>query len=469
MKRSAILAALWMLAAPVASALNFFDAGPFASRLPDARGQTRLRAAGPIYERAHLTGDRELKAVRPFYSRLTEPHADREYREFLWPVAFTKQFRNDLHWRVLQTWGTDFDVTERSRYRVWSLPFYYQGRDAQGEFYLALWPLGGTIHEFLGRDRIAFLLWPLWIRSQVNDVVTTDILWPIFSRTTSEGQVHRFRVFPLYGESHRRAEYHKRFILWPIYNWVRYDYDGSRGTGFILFPLYGRMALEDQDTWWVIPPFFRYSRSDEQRLVYAPWPFLQWGRGHVDKLWVWPLWGTTRRGPVTRWFALWPFIHKTTVDRPAETIREFKILPFVHSASERSKEQDAREEARSKYLKIWPLYDYERVGDSSAIQMLALWPARDTPRIDRNWKPFWTLYERSRFLDRTECRIFWGLYRDAKTGQDQRRASLFPLWDYQRGIEDDPERLRWSFLKGLVGFERTGTNRTVRLLYFFKL
>lgn len=458
---------LLLLAAPAASAINFFDAGIFAGRLPDVKGQVHVRAAGPFYEHTRLTADRELKAVRPVYARLTEPHAEREYREYLWPLAFSKQFRNDLHWRFFQTWGTDFDVTARSRYRVWSLPFYYQGRDIHGENYLALWPLGGTIHEFLARDRIAFVLWPLWIRSQVNDVVTTDVLWPIFSRTTSDGQVHRFRAFPLYGESHRANEYHKRFILWPVYHWVRYDYEGESGSGFILFPLFGRMALENQNTWWVIPPLFRYTRGEEQDLLYAPWPFIQWGRGNVDKMWVWPLWGTTRRGPVTRWFALWPFIHKTTVDRPDETVREFKVLPFVYSASERSKER-ADEEALSKYLKIWPLVHYERIGDASVIRLLALWPARHTPRIDRNWRPLWTIYERSRFLDRTECRLLWGLYRDAEFGEEHRRTSLFPLWDYRRGIEDDPDRLKWSLLKGLVGFERNGTNRTVQLLYFMK-
>ena len=190
-----------------------FDFGFIASRLEDPDGNMRLKILGPIYERAISTNGARLRAVRPFYSSFTDPATERHKKDILWPIAASTQFRKEFRWRVLLTWYTDFDRTDpKSRYRFWSVPIYFQGRDINKSRYMAVFPLGGRVCEILGRDEVTFVLFPIYMRSHVNEVETRDVLWPIFSRTEGKG-IYRKRVFPFYGRNYHRDRFEKRFIM----------------------------------------------------------------------------------------------------------------------------------------------------------------------------------------------------------------------------------------------------------------
>ncbi|MEN7972696.1 MAG: hypothetical protein ABFR47_02555 [Verrucomicrobiota bacterium] len=401
----------------------------------------------PLYESLSATNGMEFLAVRPFYSRVDDPASERWRKDYLWPVYTRKGFKDETYSRFL-FFGYSVDFSEDDdRHRTWVLPFYFQGVDASGEGYFALFPFGGTIHEFAGRDEIMFALFPVYSRSQVNDVRTTSVFWPIYSRSQGE-KVDRLRVWPFYGRTDLRGEYRKKFIAWPFYTSVKYTNDRNPGGGFILLPVYGRVKTERSDNYWVVPPLFRYMTSDEQWIVHAPWPFIQLADGTMHKRIFWPLYGKKSLGTLTRQYFLWPFIWNNKTEYARHTQHRRVVVPFVASESDVVTKKTGEYEVgdvSSRYWKIWPLMSWERKHGNSRFRTLELWPMRNTPGIERNWAPWWTLYRRVDTDGEIGHHLLWGLYRQTKS----------------------PEQFEWSLLKGFAGYKKMQNSRRYRFLFMW--
>lgn len=473
-----LLALAWIGTAPAESEDGEFDFGPLISRQTDLHGNLRLRILGPFFEVAHDEEGQRLIAVRPLYSRFDDPATERIRSEYLWPLGYSKRFRDEHSGRVLLAFWTRFDVNDPdSRYRFWILPIYFQGRDAQGDSYVAVFPFGGRIHEFLGQDKLSFFLFPLYGRTELNAIVSYHAFWPFLSYTEGKG-ITRYRVFPFYGKNKHRDRFTKKFILWPFWTSAEYFYAGSSGNGYIFFPFFGRLKLDDQESWMILPPFFRFSQGDRVNLWLAPWPFIQRKTGEVRQLYIWPLWGQKNLLGVASRFLLWPIVHQEWVDRGDEIASRTYVLPFYYSdrVRERTAEPPVLEAGdpvprgrmTANYQKIWPFVSYIREGEESRFRMLDLWPLKRTPSIERNYAPFWTLIQHMRYEESSDTEVLWGLFRRHKRGPDESYTSLFPLIDWKRDDSGEVPVRRWSLLKGLIGYERQGTNTRYRLLYFLQ-
>ena len=401
----------------------------------------------PVYENLSATNGMEFLAVRPFYSRVDDPATERWRKDYLWPLYTKKGFKDETYGRFLFFgFSTDF-ATDTDRHRTWVIPFYYQGVDANGEGYFAIFPIGGTIHEFLGRDKIMFVLFPLYGKSHVNDVHTTSVLWPIYSRSQGE-KVDRLRVWPIYGRTDLFGEYRKKFVLWPIYTSVEYTNDRNPGGGFILVPIYGQVKTENADTYWLIAPLFRYMKSEEQWIVHAPWPFIQMADGEMYKRIVWPLYGKKHLGTLTRQYFLWPFIWNNQTEYARHIQHRRYALPFFAYQSDVVTQKTETHEVgdvSSRYWKIWPLMSWERKHGNTRFRTLELWPLRNTPGVERNWAPWWTLYRRMNTDGEVAHHLLWGLYRQTKK----------------------PQGFEWSLLKGFAGYKKTQNSRQYRFLFMW--
>lgn len=446
-----------------------FDFGFIASRLRDPNGDLRLRALGPFLEWAESTNGLRFSAFRPLSGTVSDPEAGRTTRYVMWPLFTGRRLRDDLTWRAILLHYADYDVSDpQSHYRFWLLPVYFQGRDPQKRPYWAVFPLGGRICDFLGRDQIDFVLFPLWGKHSVNGVVTRDVLWPIYSRTEGKG-IHRFRVFPFYGRSAHRDQFKKGFVLWPFWTWARYEYRNYPGKAYILFPFWGHFDMADQEAWLFLPPLFRFSRGERLNYGYCPWPLVQWSSGEVEKLYLWPLWGRKRMHAVKTDFLLWPIFWRERMDRPEGVRRRWLALPFVQAGSTTAsaREPGGRRPVVARFFKLWPLMSYERQEGARRFRVLDLWPVRDAAPVERCYAPLWTLYARTAVGNAVDSEGLWGLYRHRRRGADMRSVSVFPLVSWQR---DDRagECREWSLLHGLLGYRREGTQRRVRVLYLLR-
>jgi hypothetical protein len=470
-----------------------FEAGLVASQDRDLFGRERLRALGPVFEHRPGDGGAGFLAFRPFFSDSADPANHVSRQDWLWPVGVSRQMYDELSWRFLLAYGTDFDrTTPGSRYRFVIFPIVFAGRDKEGHGYGSVFPLGGTVNEFLGQDRIFFVLFPLYARSSLRDLETHNILWPILSWTRGD-DVSKFRLFPFYGRSIKGGEQESRFILWPIWTSQSRTRAGSEGSAHMLFPLFGHATNRTHETWMVIPPFFRWSRTEQGGSGCCPWPFVRWSSGDTDQLYLWPLWGRKEEGNVRESFWAWPFVRSYHAARRDGDLSTFRVLPFVHyeqrvappervagggtpatSAEGPSPGGDVSARAggegqvAARYLQLWPLLSYSREGAAARLRLLDLWPVKDTPGIERNWAPFWTLYCRRSVGGATEQELLWGLFRQRRVEQGERRLSLFPLYSSCDSGGPSP-RIRRSFLLGLVGYEKEGMHTAWRLLYWFKV
>jgi hypothetical protein len=434
----------------------------------DGSGTAHRRAFGPIFEWRQAADGGSALAIRPFYHSVSDPLRQRAVREIVWPVASLKTLNDEDEWRVALAFGHDFDRQNASaRYRVWVLPVLGWGCDAATNGYFGAFPLGGRIREFLGQDVIDFALFPLYLRLSINDHTARSILWPIFSYGASEDR-SQFRVFPLYGQVVRPGHYDKRFILWPIWTWAHYEEPAASGSGFVLFPLFGHLKLTNQESWMLLPPFFRWSRSATQNESLFPWPFLQSSSGQEDKLYIWPLWGRKSIGGDSSSFLLWPIVSWHRMEAGRLRAAHFRILPVLYTAKSALCGGDHEEECViGRQVQIWPLASYERAGSNSAVRILNLWPLRSAP-VERNWAPFWTLYTHRRVADAREDDLLWGLFNYTRKTDAYRRVTLFPLLSWSRSELGAEEQVEWSVLKGLIGRRRVGERSSYRLLYLFK-
>jgi hypothetical protein len=401
----------------------------------------------PVYEQTASTNDSTFLAVRPFYSSSVDPAEERARRDYFWPLYTRKDFKGEQYSRLLFFgYSTDFSP-DTDRHRNWVLPIYFKGTSAHGENYFALFPLGGTIYEFLGRDKVMFVLFPIYAKSHVNEVHTKSVLWPIYSNSKG-GKVDRFRVWPAYGRSSLEGEFNKKFILWPFYNSVEYTNERNPGGGFILFPIYGRVKTELADNRWYIPPFFRYMKSEPQWIVHAPWPFIQLADGTMYKRIFWPIYGKKQLETTTQQFWLWPFFWNNQTEHLHYTQHRRYALPFFASKSNvmtRPDETYNVGEVSERYWKVWPLMSWERNHQGSRFRTLELWPWHNPAGIERNWAPLWTLYRRERAEGQVGHHLLWGLYRKTKGS----------------------ESFEWSLLKGLVGYKNTEGRRQYRFLFMW--
>lgn len=448
------------------------DAGPLVSVGPDVNEVPGVRLLGPLVERRVAADGKTFTAVRPFWSRVNDPQAERAVTDILWPLGMIKTRKGERDWRLFPGFGHDFDVeTHDSRHRWSVFPILFGGRTKEGERYFAIFPLGGTLHEFLGRDRSMFVLFPLYAYSTLNDLRTHSVLWPIYSRTTGSG-VYRLRVWPFYGISINKDRWTKRFVMWPFWTSVCYDYPNQKGRGFVLFPVYGRVDVGDRHARMLLPPFFKYEwTGGNHRALNAPWPFVQYSRGEIDKLYFWPLFGRKALAHERQWFALWPLVSGQCSELPAATVRRFRALPLVFYESTYALQQAAdggtgrveKATASSRYFKLWPLLSYRREADYSQFRTLALWPLKQTPGIERNWAPLWSLYSRERAGEVRQTELLWGLYRHRQNAT-ARTLSLFPL--LQTASDRPKDSRSWSLLYGLMGYKREGLHKSLQLLYF---
>jgi hypothetical protein len=430
-------------------------------------GDVHTRALGPLLERAASPDGNRFQAVRPLYSRLWDAEAERTGIEIVWPLAMRREFREQLLGRyLLLCTHIDADIHDpASPYRFWILPVYVQGRDATGDPYRAVFPVGGTARDFLFQDEIQFAVFPLWMRTRLNEVRMQHWLWPIYKRGGGDG-IEQFRVAPFYGYARQRDNYRKRFVLWPFWTSAEYTYPASQGRGYILFPLWGHLDLSTEQTWWVLPPFFRHTRGETRNVMHLPYPFIQYAAGDIDKLYLWPLWGRKHVAGTQSSFLLWPIFWRQHIDKGESVFHRTLALPFVHAHRETSRPApDATEgDLLERYLKVWPLFSYQREGEETRWRCLELWPLQNTGPIERNYAPFWRLYERRTRGSAMQSELLWGLVRHHRDGDRERYLSAFPLFQYHRDGAGGENRA-FSIFKGLIGYERRDGSSRWRLLY----
>lgn len=422
-------------------------------------------ALGPILE-----GNRDAKSTsfyfRPFYNKRNDIESNVIESDCIWPFGFGTE-RPDMDRTVVfplydRTHDTYSDGTEQTR--TIFLPFYYHrtGRDKPTD--LVIFPFGGVWHDFMKRDKIVLILWPIYVYQESKEAESWSILFPFFGWVRWRDGGTGWKFWPLFGINRKAdGKLKKLFILWPIYSYqYREDEKGvTRRWGF--WPPYARTDEPNGWGWDIIWPFFSHyvDHAFGQDDWWYPWPFFGHRSGPQVKGWTaWPIYSVERWPVYTRWRFLWPFgwaHRKHFGGGDKETV--VRLVPLFF------KEAETRKAVDTGAWQLWPLMKYRNENDGLHFETLSLWPMRNYGPWERNFAPFFRLFEYRRTPDEVSSwRLLWRLAR-VDYGPQLRYVELQPVFRVARnGPEEAP--LDWDVLKGLVGSRGTPGGRQWRFLYF---
>jgi hypothetical protein len=202
-------------------------------------------------------------------------------------------------------------------------------------------------------------------------------------------------------------------VLWPFWvDTVYKDYDkyANPGTSWLLFPIAGQVAREREEQWMAAPPFISHAKTDTTERWRLPWPFVQFQQtGDERSRTFWPFY-SDRLSDETRYFTGgWFLFSREKSNLPSGRVERMRIFPFYVNESTYATDKAGAEYERENYLRVWPLFTRVRTPRLSHFRTLELNPIRHSAGIERNWAPFWTLYERSQLDGEVEHDALWGI------------------------------------------------------------
>jgi len=399
-----------------------------AARTPD-HVVSRFRL-GPFFEYSATRDGATFWAVRPFYSKVQDPTIDTRVTDVVWPLGTFHRDREQAWWRFLLAYGSDDDLTrDESAWKFALLPLWFQGRRRLGEEYWALFPIHGHLPHLALMDDIDFTLFPFYFNYKVNGIERVYTPWPFYSRLTENQHMREEGVFPLWcRQVNTKRQTDRRYAFWPFWTSAVYNGERNPGSSFLLFPLYGEVNRSNETQRLVLPPFFSYARTDSSERWRMPWPFCQthetWATATTKpslKRSYWPFYGDVTGEGDRRWYAAWPLMWHASSESKNRRAERTRFFPFYAHETVCKTDKSGTEYEAERYTRFWPFYAREQTPERMRLRALELNLIRYSGGVERNWAPFWTLYERTCTPDGTARHdLLWGLIQWTTTNVDLR-------------------------------------------------
>lgn len=463
-----------LAARPAAGQEPIISAAPIVEYDADG-GHYFWRFLGPIGEWSERANGRKLEAIRPLFSRYEDPATEYLAQDVLWPVYVSRW----VNGQKIRRGALSEDITKdyhdpNSEWHYFLYPFYFQGRDPDGNGYFGLFPFGGRLTHAFTYDKVCFIGFPLYLTLDRHHIHSLHLMWPIYARVEGPKR-YKEHVFPLFGVARTKEKWENRFVLWPFINWGHSLSPDITGNAFFLFPLYGRMSVHETKTNKLLVenrtllwPFLSGMRTSKGMRLYFPWPFFQWSEGmdgpDTSSLWFWPLYGESFKKGEKRHFWIWPVFLHISEEKSAVHGERFYALPLYWQNLQTIKGQPY-----DTYRRFWPFLSYHETPDHRVlVRVLDLWPARRSLPIDRNFTPLWTLYSYRSSNEGSRHDLLWGFWEHERRKGKTMREQLFPLYSFTRFSTGKART--WNFLTGLIGTQDAPDGAVkLKLLWFIKL
>jgi hypothetical protein len=453
-----------------------FHAGPLYDQFPLTldSGQ-RTEVLGPLFYDQQKDSEKTW-AFPPFYSRDTDPTVESREDDFLYPLLTYESYGQEYRWQLFELWsfagGQTPQDSHQKRFTIY--PLYFQQRSPDtNENYTALIPFYGHLQHRLFRDKIFFVMFPIYGQSQKKDVVTDNYLYPFFHVRHGDG-LHGWQFWPVVGNEHKDvttqtngfgdtsivAGHDKFFALWPFF------FNDTTGIGtddpekfLAVFPLYLQTRSPKRDSTTALWPFFSWIDDREKKYHewQGPWPFVIFTRGEGKTTSrVWPLFSQSHDAVKESDSYLWPiYTFKRTHSDPLD-LQRTRILVYLF---ENTVEKNTATGVDKRRVDAWPFFTYHRdFNGNNRLQILALLEPvlPDNRGIERNWSPLWSLWvsENNPKTGASSQSFLWNLYRHESTPASKKCSLLFGLFQYQSDTE--MKRLRLFYIPVFKTHPKTG-------------
>lgn len=468
------------------------------------------------YEHEEST-NASLKVYRPFYLAHVPSEGKAFYASLIPFVWWAYETPRSYEWESLIGLIHSVDYTHRNGVRDYDFglfPFFYYGNSPdERDRYFMLWPFGGTIKGKLGQDRITTYLFPgvllffifpptfpptlmttavliasfipLYVDYESRDYKAWGILWPIVQRGKSETR-DDFRLLPFYAHNYKRDSYDNYSYLLLINSSTIYMKNDRQHTFFVL-PFFGRRwndsgRVEGATLLW---QFFSwgFSQTSGSFELNFPWPLVQIQDSvspRIHKRIFFPFYGTYRFEERESFFITPLYFSLKTETKNFRSHYQITSLIFWYFTREYLKSPSPEYGSRWKYIKLWPLFQYESDDRGNVyFNTLSLLPWRDPEGYERMYQPFWTLFEYRRLQDGERrmgllLRLYyqrWGenffymkipflLSYGKEDGRVSELSFLMSMFSYERGEGGTRWRVFWipfgasdPFLREVAGLQ----------------
>ena len=406
--------------------------------------------------------------VRPFFVRTRDASGQIVETTVLYPLFIDRADADTHQWKVLNLINgagprrsTATSTTDPTKaFDLW--PFWFSRETGAPETsYHALFPIAGRVKYRFWRDDLRWVLWPLYLRTEKNGLITTSTPWPFIQTVT--GSEHGLALWPIYGR-HGNPEQgsHHSFFLWPLGwdNTIPASEDEPAGTaptrqfGFIPFyTVEKHPGFINQTYVW---PFFGHTertqpyRYSETRYF---WPFFVQGHGDIQMIDRWGPFYTHSviKGLDKTWY-IWPFVKQLKWEDPgvAQTRTQFLYLLYW---SQRQRSLTNPHAAPADRTHIWPLFSkWDNGAGKKQFQLFSPFDVffPDNGHVRETWTPFFALY---RYDQRNPGDKNWSLLWNLMTWHHtygEKEFHLGPLFSVQSRAESQ----RVAIGNGLFGWKR---------------
>jgi hypothetical protein len=411
---------------------------------------------GPIFF-AKGTAAGEVQGFRPFF--MVEKEGDKQSGTFLYPVFswYNEPAYHDSSFLLLinRRHYDDGSQGQSAHFDLW--PFYSSHETGDpATSYHALFPIVGTVKQRFRKDRMSWVLFPLYFDTEEKGMEITTMPWPFFAYIRGAGH-HGFEFWPVYGQRWRTGDYDKRFFLWPFFYKFDRDLSTEQPTYSIgALPFYtrdsGPGSLNVTFAW----PLFGFTRQtrpvryNEQRYL---WPFLVQGQGEERNINRWaPLYTHSVIKGYDKTWVLWPlFRHGTWEDTGIAEERNQFFYFLYFSQTQRSLTNPAAAPANKTH--VWPLFSYwDNGAGRRQVQFISplevFFPNNDTMR--QLYNPLFAVYtyDRQGAAASRHC-LLWGALTYRRSATD-REFHLGPLLS----VHTAEASKRVAFVGGVFGWQR---------------
>jgi len=522
-----------LLALLVASRSLFAQAFPFYEKDTTLSDEptTETWVLYPFHVTAESTRTLNI-AVHPFFSWFKEKDTNRRDFDILWPI-FSHRYRPERigseNYSSNYLFPIYFDRREtRFNTRTYDqliLPFLFRGRQVgRGQYFIffplvwyannarlavplfpprpqtfiALFPVAGDFRGYWNRDRIFFLLWPVFVYSSegkgddFNDIYS--FLWPVFGKYGGP-KVNGFRVWPLFSYVQKEGEFKRATWLWPLGHYrtgriSKTNPEQQKALFFIpfygrfirdnidfisIFPVYGRLEVGERISTGYALAFYnreinkrRGTREDRfgwflvrrrTRLPGAP-EELPSGEQPTTGGGVFPFYTRQSSPTRVRKNILWP-VGLYKYNKYEEYTFERQYVVPIYSSQKRTFNNG--EYTLSRFL--FPFFRVRQSTDGTRrTNVLHLLFYNDIRSLDRTWAPLWTFWEKDENSKsgRTTVRVFKeaSKYEKYPDGTIDRRLNLLLLRYKSVRQPDGTKTGHTRVLFGLFGRSKEPALRT---------
>jgi hypothetical protein len=427
---------------------------------------TRKEAVGPLFFEEEQE-DTIQWAFPPLMSYTHDRVLPSTEFDILYPFLTYDLFGKEYRFQIFQVFNFAGGVAneETNKHRFSLFPFYLQQRSKDNSLdYVSILPFYGKLQNRFFRDRVFYVMMPLYVESWKRDIHTVNYVFPIFHLRDGDG-LRGWQFWPLVGHEHKAPTvqtnmwedeipvpgHDRKFVLWPFFLNQRAGLGGTNEEHTQAFiPLYSftRSPLRDATA---VPFILGWSSVHDRGKKYdeigAPWPLVVFRKGESSRTRrIWPIYSRATNEFLESTWYLWPVykynrVHSDPLDRD-----RMRILLYLYSdTTERNTENNTARRRRE----LWPFYLYRQDWDgSSRLQVLApLEPILPNNKsIERNYSPLWSIWrdEKNAKTGARSQSLLWNLYRRETKPDFSRTSAFFGL--VQRAKTSDGSHWRWFYL-----------------------